>query len=95
VLPLGSDPVLVTDVDASPLPSGRIRLSFNERLPNAAEPRTFHVELDPKLMQGLMHLLDQALQRSQWQEPFSAPVAIEEAALDDDEAAQRKPRYLN
>ena len=58
VMPLGSEPVLVTDVDASPLPSGRLRLSFNERLPNAPEPRSFQVDMDPKLMQGLMHLLD-------------------------------------
>ena len=34
VLPLGTDPVLVTDVDATPLPDGRLRLSFNERLPH-------------------------------------------------------------
>jgi hypothetical protein len=95
VLPLGTDPVLVTDVDASPLPSGRLRLSFNERLPNVAEPRTFHIEMDPKLMQGMMHLLEQALVRSQWQEPFAAPVAIEDAGAEDDQSGQRKARYLN
>ena len=37
-LPLGQDPVLVTDVDASPLANGRLRLSFNERLPGEKEP---------------------------------------------------------
>lgn len=95
VLPLGPEPVLITDVDASPLASGHLRLSFNERLPNASEPRSFHVEMDPKLMQGMMHLLEQALQRSQWQESFNAPVAIEEAAMDEDGPAVRKPRYLN
>jgi hypothetical protein len=94
-LPLGPKPVLVTDVDASPLPSGRLRLSFNERLPNKQEPRSFHVELDPKLMQGLMHLMEQALARSQWQEPFNAPVAVEDTASDEDLLAERKPRYLN
>ena len=71
VLPLGNDPVLVTDVDATPLPNGRLRLSFNERLPGAKEPRSFQMELDPKLMQGMMHLLETALIKSQWQEPFS------------------------
>jgi hypothetical protein len=94
-LPLGADPVLVTDVDASPLPSGRLRLSFNERLPGGSEARTFHVELDPKLMQGMMHLLEQALTRSQWQEPFTAPVAVEETAVEEGQPALRKPRYLN
>ena len=90
VLPLGPDPVLVTDVDASPLPNGRLRLSFNERLPHAKEPRAFQIELDPKLMQGMMHLLEQALSRSQWQEAF-AQAAAEEAGDEDG----RKPRYLN
>ena len=28
------------------------------------------MEMEPKLMQGLMHLLDQALLQSQWREPF-------------------------
>jgi hypothetical protein len=92
-LPLGADPLLITDVDASPLASGRLRLSFNERMPGANETRSFHVELDPKLMQGMMHLLEQALARSQWQEAFSAPVAVEEAAAEEEAAG--KPRYLN
>lgn len=93
-LPLGPEPVLVTDVDATPLPGG-LRLSFNERLPGASGTRSFHVELDPRLMQGVMHLLEQALARSQWQEPFNAPVPVEEAPVDEDQLALRKPRYLN
>jgi hypothetical protein len=94
-LPLGPEPVLITDVDATPLPTGRLRLSFNERLPNGAEPRNFQVELDPKLMQGMMHLLEQALVRAQWREPFQSPAALEDVVGDDDELAARKPRYLN
>lgn len=90
-LPLGSKPVLVTDVDATPLPNGRLRLSFNERLPRGKAPRNFQVELDPKLMQGLMHLLEQALARSQWMEPFFPAAAMEEAA--EEESGGRK-RYL-
>jgi hypothetical protein len=94
-LPLGPEPLLITDVDASPLPSGHLRLSFNEHLPGANEARSFHVELDAKLMQGMMHLLEQALARSRWQEAFGASAAQEETAgdLEPDEAA--RPRYLN
>jgi len=95
-LPLGEEPLLVTDVDASPLANGRLRLSFNERQPTGDKPRTFQMEMEPKLMQGLMHLLEQALARSQWREPFGAPVAVEDGtAADEDQAAPRKPRYLN
>ncbi len=95
-LPLGDEPLLVTDVDASPLPNGRLRLSFNERLPDTDKPRSFQMEMEPKLMQGLMHLLEQALERSQWREPFGVPVAVEDGSPpDDDQTVPRKPRYLN
>ncbi len=95
-LPLGEEPLLVTDVDASPLPNGRLRLSFNERPPNAEKPRSFQIEMEPKLMQGMMHLLDQALAKSQWREAFTSPLAVEDATSPDENAlAGRKPRYLN
>ena len=95
-LPLGDEPLLVTDVDASPLANGRLRLSFNERPPESDKPRSFQMEMEPKLMQGLMHLLEQALVRSQWREAFGAtPVAVEEGTAGEDELSVRKPRYLN
>ncbi|MES2633946.1 MAG: hypothetical protein V4669_13310 [Pseudomonadota bacterium] len=94
-LPLGEEPLLVTDVEASPLPNGRLRLSFNERTPNAQAPRSFQMEMEPKLMQGLMHLLEQALARSQWREPFGNPLVVDEAAVSEDDQSPRKPRYLN
>jgi len=95
-LPLGEEPLLVTDVDASPLPNGRLRLSFNERPPNTEKPRSFQMEMEPKLMQGMMHLLEQALARSQWREAFTPPAAIEDQAVaDEDLLSARKPRYLN
>lgn len=90
----GETPLLVTDVDASPLSDGRLRLSFNEQRKGDEEPRSFQVEMQPKLMQGLMHLLEQALARAQWGEPFGMPGSEEGAALDETHAT-RRPRYLN
>jgi hypothetical protein len=94
-LPLGEEPLLVTDVDASPLPNGQLRLNFNERPPGNEKPRSFRVDMEPKLMQGLMHLLEQALARSQWREAFGAPVAVDDTLSGGEEHASRKPRYLN
>jgi hypothetical protein len=93
-LPLGPDPLLVTDVDATPVAEGRLRLAFNERasVSGGAKPRGFQLELDPRLMQGLMHLLEQALCQAQWREAFTAPAAIDGDALLD---GGGKPRYLN
>ena len=94
-LPLGEEPLLVTDVDATPLPAGPLRLAFNERPVNGS-PRSFQMEMEPKLMQGLMHLLEQSLAQSGWREPFSAPPRAEEpSASDDDTSGPRRPRYLN
>ena len=54
------------------------------------------MEMEPKLMQGLMHLLEQALARSQWREAFGAPLAVEDGARPTRTMpAPRKPRYLN
>jgi hypothetical protein len=94
-LPLGSDPLVVTDVDAAPLPNGRLRLSFNERATAAGgdKPRGFQVEMDQRLTQGFLHLLEQALARSQWREPFAAPT--QRVAEGGDEVAGERPRYLN
>lgn len=96
-LPLGRDPLLVTDVDATPLAKGRLRLSFNERasVAGAERPRGFQVEIDQRLTQGLMHLLEQALVRSQWRQPFATPSVSAGEGGDADPAAERPPRYLN
>jgi len=92
-LPLGEEPLLVTDVDATPLASGPLRLNFNERPPHGdTKPRNFQMEMQPKLMQGLMHLLDQALLQSQWRESFVPAVSAEPAA---EEGDSNRPRYLN
>ncbi len=91
----GEEPLLVTDVDASPLPDGRLRLSFNEhRKEVESEPRSFQVEMQPKLMQALMHLLEQALARAQWGEPLGSAAADDGAPCDGNQPA-RRPRYLN
>ena len=91
-LPLGEEPLLVTDVDATPQTGGPLKLSFNEKPPGGEKPRSFNLEMKPKLMQGLMHLLEQALIQSQWRETFSAPQAEEMGG--DDEQSPKKPKYL-
>lgn len=92
-LPLGEEPLLVTDVDATPLASGPLRLNFNERPPGGDhKPRSFQMEMAPKLMQGLLHLLEQALVQSQWRESF---VSAQGAEVGADHGDVVKPKYLN
>ena len=105
VLPLGKEPLTVTDVDAAPLPNGRLRLSFNENIPPGqaaaaseppAQPRRFQMEMEPRLMQGLLHLLEQALAQSRWRERFEqAASATDDPALPDGSSQPARPRSLN
>lgn len=95
VLPLGEDPLLVTDVDATPQAGGPLKLTFNERPAGGEKPRSCNLEMKPRLMQGLMHLLEQALVQSQWREPFVGIAQGEELVGDDDALSLRKPKYLN
>ena len=103
-LPLGKEPLLVTDVDAAPLPNGRLRLSFNENSPARvakpegqapAEPRRFQMEMEPRLMQGLLHLLEQALAQSRWRDPFEPASSTDDPTHPDATSRPNRPRYLN
>jgi hypothetical protein len=94
VLPLGPEPLLVTDVDATPLANGGLHLHFHERQPQGQEKRSFQLQMEPQLMQGLMHLVEKALQRSQWTEPFGALVDSDDASPAAAHGADA-PRYLN
>jgi hypothetical protein len=91
-LPLGEEPLLVTDVDATPQAGGPLKLTFNERPPGGEQARSFNLEMQPKLMQGLMHLLEQALNQSQWREAFSPLPQVDELAAEDE---PKRPKYLN
>jgi len=93
-LPLGEEPLLVTDVEAQPLENGQLRLNFNEQPARAGRPpRSFQMEMESRLMQGLMHLLNQAVAQSRWREPLEAQARDDRAGTD--EAEGQRPRYLN
>ncbi len=93
-LPLGSEPLLVTEVNVTPLATGQLQLNFQEKLPGESKPRSFQMALEQQLIHGFVHLLQKALVQSQWDQgaaPAPVPTQTEEPAL----AAAQKPRYLN
>lgn len=92
-LPLGKEPLLVTEIKMSLLASGKLRLDLIEKLPG--QGRNVQVAMNAQLTQGLLHLLNQGLKKSQWLKPPSA--ASLEAAADAAEPVEtaQKPRYLN
>lgn len=92
-LPLGVEPLLVTEINVSPLPSGQLQLAFAEKLPGVQNPRGFQMALEQQLVHGFLHLIDKAIGTSQWNvvQGAVASAPAEEPAL----AAAEKPRYLN
>jgi hypothetical protein len=88
--PLGEQPLVVTEVGLTNLPDGKLRIDFKEKLPDAAKPRSFQVNLENRNLQGLLHLLEKALEHSGWlADGASATLKTPVAAPDE------RPKYLN
>lgn len=101
-LPLGPEPMLVTDIRMTALADGGLELNMHEK--RTENTRNLNIKLDAMLTSGLVSLLNQALTTSRWLETeigvtvkintgktsqglAHEPMAV---ALDAD-----KPRYLN
>ena len=101
-LPLGQEPLLVTEVRFTPLADAKIQVLLLERLPE--RQRDLQLVMDPALTQGLLRLLNQGLKASSWLAPppqqllggptADIPVKTEQDVVEAAEAPA-KPRYLN
>lgn len=94
-----TEPLLVSEVKISLSTSGQLQLQMFEKLPHKAQARNAQLVMDPPLTQGLLHLLNQALKKSQWLElpsPAASLQAVEspDAAAAPEDGADR-PKYLN
>ena len=90
-VPMFDHPLVVTEVNITPQDNGQLRLSCAEKLPGAANPRSFQMALSQPLVHAFVHLLDRAVTQSQWREPpAGAPAAAADSGAD-----PAKPGYLN
>ena len=94
-LPLGAEPLLVTELNLSPVAQGQLRLGFGEKLPGAPAPRAFQMTLVPELVHGFLHLLDKAIETSKWHENAVIVAQANTAAEPDALATADRPKYLN
>ncbi len=97
-LPLGAEPLLVTDVNIKPQVEGKLRLQLTERLPDSGQAagaeRSFNMLLNAQLSHGLTHLLHKAIVASQWpMEGFGSRLATDANVAA--QAAADAPKYLN
>lgn len=105
-VPVGPEPLLLTEVKITLIDSGQLRLQMFEKLPGQDNSRNFQIMMDAPLSSGLLQLLHQGLQQSRWLEAPLALVAATDLALPsfpeshDAEAAELsadsvRPKYLN
>jgi hypothetical protein len=95
-LPLGAEPLLVTEVKLTPLDNGQLQMAFSEKLPNVASPRSFQIALEANLIHGFVHLLDKALATSMWAEGAALQAATASDRLPGETLSSgEKPKYLN
>jgi hypothetical protein len=95
-LPLGAEPLLVTEVNVTPLANGQLQMAFSEKLPDTPNQRSFQVALEANLIHGFVHLLEKALAASQWTQglPIAGPAANERLPGESGGGSE-KPKYLN
>ncbi len=95
---LGPEPLLLTEVKVTLQDNGQLRLQLFEKMPGRTAVRNFQVVMDPQLSNGLLQLLHQSLNASQWLHvPVASPVQELAASTEPAELAPdlAKPKYLN
>ncbi len=65
-LPLGEEPILVTDVQLNMHANGALNVVFQDLSGDGASGRSCQLSLQSSLLHGLLHLIDQAMQQANW-----------------------------
>lgn len=99
-LPLGEEPLLVTELKLTPMADGKLQVTLLEKLPQ--RQRDMQMLMDVTLTQGLIRLIHQAIKGSGWLRGAELRALPEETTQEThpgDEAEGKprptKPRYLN
>ncbi len=92
-LPLGSEPLVVTQMNLSVQDHKHLQIGFEERLPQQEEARGFQVAMESTMLHGFVHLLAAALTKSQWK-LASAAQDDAHAGIVDEGNGEARPRYL-
>ncbi len=71
--PLFDSPLLITDISIAPLAGAQMRMNCTEKLAGDAHPmRRFELALSQQLSHAFMHLLERAVDASQWRKSGAA-----------------------
>jgi hypothetical protein len=63
--PLGAEPLLITDAHLTIKPSGALEISFEDKS-DPAQARACQLNLQVSLVHGMVHLIQQAIEKAEW-----------------------------
>jgi len=63
--PLGTEPLLITDVHLTIEPNGGLKISFEDKS-DPAQARACQLHLQVSLVHGMVHLIQQACEKAEW-----------------------------
>ena len=92
-LPLGEEPILVTDVQLNILANGTLNLVFQDQSGDGATARSCQLGLQASLLHGLLHLIGQALAQANWR--IDSPVVPSESESVAPAAGMGRPTYTH
>ena len=90
---LGNTPMLLTEINLTPLNGNALHLRFHEKLEGGGSARMFEMQFPAEIMFSVVQLLGQSLHQAQWQIADGSPMLESEAEPDLLEA--KRPVYLN
>ncbi|PUE08532.1 hypothetical protein B9Z51_06095 [Limnohabitans sp. T6-5] len=90
-LPLGDEPLLITDAQLSLQTGGGLAITFQEKNPDMPV-KSCQLNLQASLVHGLIHLIHQALVKADW---GYTPAPVVQTTDAPGEAAPVAPRYTH
>lgn len=63
--PLGAEPLLITDAHLTIQPNGALEIAFEDKS-DPAKARSCHLHLQVSLVHGMVHLIQQSIQKAEW-----------------------------
>lgn len=63
--PLGAEPLLITDAHLTIKPGGALDISFEDKS-DPAQARACQLHLQVSLVHGMLHLIQQAIEKAEW-----------------------------
>jgi hypothetical protein len=63
--PLGAEPLLITDAHLTIQPNGALEISFEDKS-DPAQARACQLQLQISLVHGMVHLIQQAIEKAEW-----------------------------